>query len=100
MIGVAFNSDNKILRIWILIKRVKSHFNLDYFRDIRYAFYIFRKWFKFNTYIFLKNIFFSKKISRILYLISFFRIIHDKILLKIIGKISKWIKRINLLSKL
>lgn len=38
---------------------------------------------------FLKNIFFSKKISRILYLISFFRIIHDKILLKIIGKISK-----------
>lgn len=49
---------------------------------------------------FLKNIFFSKKISRILYLISFFRIIHDKILLKIIGKISKWIKRINLLSKL
>lgn len=68
MIGVAFNSDNKILRIWILIKRVKSHFNLDYFRDIRYAFYIFRKWFKFNTYIFFKKyILFEKNIKNIIF---------------------------------
>lgn len=65
MIGVAFNSDNKILRIWILIK---SHFNLDYFRDIRYAFYIFRKWFKFNTYIFFKKyILFEKNIKNIIF---------------------------------
>lgn len=64
MIGVAFNS-NKILRIWILIK---SHFNLDYFRDIRYAFYIFRKWFKFNTYIFFKKyILFEKNIKNIIF---------------------------------